>query len=437
MTGNVTCNGDDVGVIIGDNYADVSHCTFYGTVNSTHAQDNKYVGDTNNESDLYDTFNQSEYNAASGNELYRQAIKYTHAINVNIVGLSAVEVSAGGETGITRWHPGETITLTRQSSLPVQSVTVTDADDNNVSVSGNETSGYTFTMPNKSVNVAFVFDYANWPTQGEGTEASPYLISSAEDWHYFAHNVLLGRSYSGKVIQLANDINVTKFAGSCNAANDTDYKPFSGTFDGYGNTLTINMSNQSRFGAPFKCVEGATIKNLHTAGTIDGTGNENGKLLSGLVGISFGNTTITGCVSSVTLSTDFGAQGYIDAALAGFVAGTNGGSLTVSGCVFDGSMTGAGNQRCAGIAGYEYTATTTIISNCLFAPATLTVSTTDDGYTKTITRDPDATITNCYYTQPLGAAQSTEACPPISDPGNLGDLVHDYGLVREIGRAHV
>ncbi|MBQ9640126.1 MAG: hypothetical protein IJV06_00970 [Bacteroidaceae bacterium] len=62
-------------------------------------------------------------------------------------------------------------------------------------------------------------------------------------------------------------------------SRDTDYKPFSCTFDGDGHTLTINRSKQSRFGAPFKCVSGATIKNLHTAGTITGTGNDYGKLL--------------------------------------------------------------------------------------------------------------------------------------------------------------
>ncbi len=130
--------------------------------------------------------------------------------------------------------------------------------------------------------------------------------------------------------------------------------------------------------------------------------------------------------SSVTLTTDFGE----DAAMAGLVAGTKGGSLTISGCVFDGSMTGAGNTRCAGITGYEYTATTTTISNCLFVPATLTVSTTDDTYTKTFSRDADATITGCYYTLTLGTAQGTEASTPTSDPGNIGDLVNDYGMVK-------
>ena len=272
--------------------------------------------------------------------------------------------------------------------------------------------------------LAFDFTVPVWPTQGAGTVDDPYIISSAEDWNDFAYNVRIGRSYSGQYVKLTSDISVSTMAGAYQA--DDNCQPFSGTFDGDGHTLTINLSNQSRFAAPFKCVSGATIKNLRTAGTISGTGNSDGKLLAGLVGVSFGNTTISGCVSSVTLATDFGE----DAALAGLVAGTKGGSLTIEGCVFDGSMTGSSNTRCAGIAGYEYGGTTTVIRNSLFAPTTLTVSTADDGYTKTISRDADATIDNCYYTRVLGTEQGTQAYATATAPANLGNLVQDYGMVK-------
>ena len=267
-----------------------------------------------------------------------------------------------------------------------------------------------------------------WPFEGAGSYDDPYLINSADDWTSFAHNVSNGNNYSGQYVKLTNDISVTTMAGGYQA--DDNYQPFSGTFDGDGHTLTLNVNNQSRFAAPFKCVSGATIKNLRTAGTIDGTGNADGKLLAGIIGVSFGNTTITGCRSSVTLTTDLGE----DAALAGLVAGTKGGSLTIEGCVFEGSMTGSSNTRCAGIAGYDYPecgGTTTTIRDCLFIPATLTISTADDSYTKTFSRDPDATITGCYYTQPLGAAQGTAAYfGNINVPNTLGDLVTDYGVVK-------
>lgn len=243
---------------------------------------------------------------------------------------------------------------------------------------------------------------AKWDFQGSGTVGDPYLIPSADVWNFLADKVNAGNNYAEKFFQLTKDISVTTMVGTASGPPGSfSGNPFQGTFDGDGHTLTINANNQSRFAAPFKYVNGATIKNLKTAGSIDGTGNNDGKLLAGIVGISYGNTTITNCVSSVVLTTDKGD----DAALAGIVASTGGGSLTISGCVYNGSMTGATNTRCAGIAGYEYNSTTTTISNTLFAPSTLTVSTADDTYTKTFSRDADATISNCYYTITLGAAQ--------------------------------
>ena len=424
MAGDVTNNDADVGGLVGNNDGILSHCTFYGTRHSTHDQDSKYVGDTGTtEEYLYDTFQSSELEV--GGDCYHYAIKYPWRVTVNTEGNGTIETYAAGEYNVPGTRAGETFTL-RVSSGNVISCTVTDAGGTTLLWDEHATgkTSFWFTMPNKNVTVTIVFDYTDWPRQGAGTEDDPYIISSAADWNDFAHNVNLGRSYSGKYVKLTSDISVTKSAGGYQT--DENYQPFSGTFDGDGHTLTINLNNQSRFAAPFKCVSGATIKNLRTAGTIDGTGNADGKLLAGIIGVSFGNTTITGCRSSVTLTTDFGE----DAALAGLVAGTKGGSLTIAGCAFDGEMTGGSNTRCAGIAGYEYAATTTTISDCLFIPATLTISTADDSYTKTISRDADATITNCYYTQTLGAAQGTQAVASTTVLSELGSLVQDYGWVK-------
>ena len=287
-------------------------------------------------------------------------------------------------------------------------------------LSGSE-NPYTLTMPGSNVTISAASCTANaLTTDGSGN----YLINNTDDWNAFCAHVEFGIAFSGATVKLTDDISVTTMAGSY--TSDDDYHPFSGTFDGDGHTLTLNVSKQGRFAAPFKCVKDATIKNLHTAGTINGTGNSDGKLLAGLAGICFSSATITNCRSSVTLTTNFGE----DAAMAGIVAGTKGGSLTIAGCVFDGTMTGSTNTRCAGIAGYEYIATTTAISNTLFAPTTLTVSTADDGYTKTISRDDAPTITNCYYTEALGTAQGTEAIAVTTAPANLGSLVEDYGMVK-------
>ena len=424
MAGDVTNNDADVGGLVGCNDGTLSHCTFYGTRHSSHDQASIYVGDSGTEEYLFGIFSLDEYNAASGKDMYRHAIRYTYDVTVNIEGHGTVRTRALDEDDVPGTCAGQTFSLNVTSGTMAR-YTLTDADGNNIDLQGHahDWSSFWFVMPKKNVT-ATVYFYADWPTQGAGTAESPYIISSADDWYDFAYNVRIGRSYSGQCVKLTSDISVSTMAGAYQA--DDNCQPFSGTFDGDGHTLTINVSNQSRFAAPFKCVNGATIKNLRTAGTIDGTGNSDGKLLAGLVGVSFGNTTISGCRSSVTLTTNFGE----DAALGGLVAGTKGGSLTIEGCVFDGSMTGSTNTRCAGIAGFEYEATTTTITNTLFAPATLTVSTTDDTFTKTFSRDDDATITNCYYTKVLGAAQGTQAIVAITAPTDLSNLVEDYGMVK-------
>ena len=425
MTGNVSNDDADVGGLVGCNDGTLQHCTFYGERSSTHDQASIYSGNSANWENCYGVFNHGEYDAASGKDLYRHAIRYTYDVTVNIEGHGTVRTRALDEDDVPGTCAGQTFSLNVTSGTALN-VTVTDADGNNVPLQGhaNDNSSFWFVMPSKNVTATVTFGYTDWPTQGAGTVDDPYIISSAEDWNDFAYNVRIGRNYSGQYVKLTNDISVTTMAGGYQA--DDNCQPFSGTFDGDGHTLTLNVNNQSRFAAPFKCVSGAIIKNLRTAGTIDGTGNADGKLLAGIVGVSFGNTTISGCVSSVTLTTAFGT----DAALAGLVAGTKGGSLTIEGCVFDGEMLGTTNTRCAGIAGYEYSATTTTISYTLFTPKTLTVSTTDDGYTKTFSRDADAIITNSYYTQPLGAAQGTMAYVTDKTPTNIGSLVQDYGFMN-------
>ena len=424
VTANVQNDDADVGGLVGCNDGTLQHCTFYGERSSTHDQASIYSGNSANWENCYGVFNQGEYDAASGKDLYRYAIKYPYTCTVKTEGTGTIRTKSADEYDVPGTYPDATFTL-HVTSGSVASYTITDADGSNIDLQGhaNDWSSFWFVMPKRDVTATVDF-WGDWPKQGEGTEASPYLISSADDWNNFAQNVKLGRSYSGSHVKLTADISVSHMAGGYLA--DDNYQPFSGTFDGDGHTLTINLNNQSRFAAPFKCVKDATIKNLRTAGTIDGTGNADGKLLAGLAGICFSSATITNCRSSVTLTTNFGE----DAAMAGIVAGTKGGSLTIEGCVFDGTMTGSTNTRCAGIAGYEYIATTTVISNTLFAPTTLTVSTADDSYTKTFTRDPDATITNCYYTQPLGAAQGTEAIFTSQAPSNIGTETADYGMVK-------
>ena len=285
---------------------------------------------------------------------------------------------------------------------------------------------------------------------GNGSENSPYEIANATDWNYLCDNI---STYKNSYFIMTGDVGtasspVSKMVGAY--SNDTDNTPFSGSFDGQGHTIYIGASNQTRFAAPFKCVEGATIQNVHAAGSISG-GDSDGKLLGGFVGVSFGNTLISGCSSSVSVTghTKFGN----DAALAGIVAGQKSGTLTIEGCVFTGSLisTTTGKQ-CGGILAYQWpnTGSHCNITSTIFAPTTLTLNTTNSGisntneYSSTFTRagavtpNTNATVTNCYYTTALGVtSQGTQAYkvtlaanPAAGGTVDGGEPTNDYGIVK-------
>ena len=194
--------------------------------------------------------------------MYRYAIKYPYTCTVKTEGTGTIRTKSADEYDVPGVQPSATFTL-NVTSGSMHSYTITDADGNDVALQGHadDWSSFWFVMPKRDVTATVDF-WGDWPKQGEGTEASPYLISSADDWNNFAQNVKLGRSYSGSHVKLTADISVSHMAGGYLA--DDNYQPFSGTFDGDGHTLTINLNNQSRFAAPFKCVKDATIKNLRT-----------------------------------------------------------------------------------------------------------------------------------------------------------------------------
>lgn len=228
---------------------------------------------------------------------------------------------------------------------------------------------------------------------GYGTEASPYQISSTDDWNNFAANVFLGQSYSGNYFKLTNNISVTRMVGVYG-------KSFNGTFDGNGKTLTVTLSSDARWCAPFAFTYGATIKNLITAGTIE-TSNMNA---GGVVGRNgTGKLTLTNVTSSVTINSTYNG----DAQHGGLVGYTL--NADIEGCAFTGSLLGESSNGCSGFIGWKTntTGSSANITNCLFAPASITVGTTN---AYTMARNSSGgvvSITNCYYTQALGTAQGT------------------------------
>ena len=195
---------------------------------------------------------------------------------------------------------------------------------------------------------------------GTGKESSPYEISTAADWEALADYVNNGRDTEGLFFVLENDINVTVPIGEGEGSSNP--MCFSGTFDGNGKTLNVNIAVTENVNdpvnmgtAPFARIKNAKISHLKTVGSVNA-----GYHSSGLVGYAFGTNTISDCSVSVNIT----AAGYAG----GIVGHGMTSSTTIEGCVFAGSVKDVGSETAAGtgaIWGWSDTGAAPSVINCL------------------------------------------------------------------------
>ena len=260
----------------------------------------------------------------------------------------------------------------------------------------------------------------DWTTQGKGTEDAPFIVSSTDDWNVFADYVNSGYAFSGEFVKLTQDISISTPVGS--HVSDSDNKPFSGTFLGDGHTITVTLTDDGKQGlAPFRSIDGATIKNLKVAGTIASSQYHS----AGIAGFASGTNTIEDCLVTATLniSSDY-AGGIIGHGLTS--------ATTIRGCAFTGTVNGVDGNRSniGGIWGWSSDSATPTLVNCLEAGT----------YTNIASMHPmglqsaSGTITNCYYVNPqVGEPRNActvsgakQAYTAATTPANLGDLVKEY-----------
>ena len=254
--------------------------------------------------------------------------------------------------------------------------------------------------------------------KGAGTSLNPYLIADSLDWVAFADSVTNGVSYDGKYFRMTADITVSKMAG-------LDDKRFMGTFDGGCHTMTLkNLSSSTETCAPFRYVNGATIKNLHTTGTIiAGSHSSNDKYRSGIVGNSGGRVVIDNCWSSVIITTSINGDGTHG----GFV-GVNDGILTITNSLFDGTISGSNTYANSGFVGWTGDHRL-VINNCLMAGVMNVKSTNGATFARGNSNNTASNIivTNSYYVTSYGTIQGTAVGEMTNE-----DLLGALGSVWEI-----
>ena len=256
--------------------------------------------------------------------------------------------------------------------------------------------------------------------EGSGTADDPYLIPSLAAWNHLATKVNSGTNYAGKYFRQTADIGtaqepVTHMVGIY-SSTQSENRLFSGTYDGKGHTLTFSYGAAEAYGnedhvAPFRHVGGenaqtpARIQNLHVTGHI----YTSTKYAAGIIAQNGSWVNMENCRSSMVIHSSVGGDG----SHGGLVGGIDG-TLSITGCAFDGKLLSTGTtatNSCGGFIGWNGGSTLSI-TNSLYAPATIDTEHGENevnaSSSATFSRN-GASITNCYYTRTLGTAQGERA----------------------------
>ena len=340
-----------------------------------------------------------------------------------------------------------TITFSPQLGETVKTLTLTGENTGeNINFTDNHDGTYTFTMPAENVNLSATFDFptnANFEQSG-----NTYTVKNADGWNYFCQrmeNDATLDGFSDKTIELADDITVTTMAGSIN-------QKFKGTFDGKGHTLTFNCTALGPNTAPFHITYGATIRNLHATGLIEG-GIYN--YMGGLVGEAMGNLTIENCWVSTQISTTYnynynvghgGFVGYLDSEY---------NQCHITGCVFDGLIYNPDNSGitygCGGFVGAMSQYAYVDLTDCLFLhgqydnngnKCELYWGYDNDRNSTFFHRSNgygEGTLTNCFYVGTRGLKQGSPAVESATAPDNFAHFgaPTDHGFLKVYGHTMV
>ncbi|WP_027454447.1 FIVAR domain-containing protein [Xylanibacter brevis] len=257
-------------------------------------------------------------------------------------------------------------------------------------------------------NLRFVLALAiGWLTSVGAMAIEPvdgvYQIGSAQDWAEFCtlHNDGTNQRLNAV---LTADVTVD---GNAMVGINGGGKPYRGTFDGQGHKLIVSYNLDEERVAPFRRINGATIKNLIVEGTITTTS----KLASGLVGgLWQSGTTIQNCVSYVTIN-DTNSGDATHGGICGSFEDVNGANV-IENCAFFGAINAPNREGCGGLVGWtNQSNNTNIIRNCLVA-ATLNVK--KESNNDVICRN-NAIVINCYYLGSIDGLKNDKGAVAATD----------------------
>ena len=192
---------------------------------------------------------------------------------------------------------------------------------------------------------------------GKGTETSPYMIYSAQDWKDFADNVSADEAisgYSGKYLEVASDIDFENTF--VEPAGVSALMSFKGTLDGKNFTLkNAKIGDGTKSHQAFFYLLNGTVKNLKFDNITVTGGNANSAASSAAVltaGQSTAAFTIENCHITNSSVISGPEQDTVGGSYAGGFAGrTNNASVAIRNCSISNSTITASNENAGGIVG--------------------------------------------------------------------------------------
>ncbi|MCR5131102.1 MAG: dockerin type I repeat-containing protein [Prevotella sp.] len=242
--------------------------------------------------------------------------------------------------------------------------------------------------------------------EGDGSEESPYLITSEEDWNNLGLIVSLGYNDPYYFKQTA-DLTVSTKVG-------TGDFPFQSTYDGDGHTLTLNYGSstsylEEQYVAPFSFVRSCDIKNLNVKGTIYTAGSNAGTLIGAVIGSETESTGseayISNCTSNATIDSSVNGDGS-HGGFVGYITGNS--SLTFYGCLYKGTMVGYYTGEWGGFVGYCMHGSTVNFIESVCDPAYISIGGAYYQFIHSSASDA-ATFSKAYFTLSFGNAQGLQA----------------------------
>ena len=272
---------------------------------------------------------------------------------------------------------------------------------------------YTLTVANADIVLAVSLSEGESP-EGSGTVSNPFIIKSTAHWNALATAISGGNPNINKdgvsFFRLDADITVNTMIG-------TAEHPFESTFDGNGHKLTFNRETNEDYCAPFSYVKSAEIENF----TVNGTLQSSGHYAGGIIGHAEGTVKIVNCVvkTHIESTTNNNLPAVYDGGFIGRVSAVKtgettyeGSSVSIVGCVFEGTITSSYNNHFGGFVGKVEGASNNAhanvtISNSLFDPRAVSVTSTTGSDTFVITGNYSSVTTkagdHAFYTKLLGA----------------------------------